>query len=106
MSMISCYECGKKISDTARACPNCGAAGKSRRNNSEKEGWMALLLAFLLGAFGAHRFYVGKTGTAITMLVLTLTIFGMLISGIWALIDMIIIICGNFTDAKGKKLKF
>src|SRR3990172_7446048 len=25
MALISCWECGKKISDQAAACPNCGA---------------------------------------------------------------------------------
>ena len=25
MALISCYECGKQISDQAKACPNCGA---------------------------------------------------------------------------------
>ena len=28
MAMVFCRECGKKISDTATACPNCGAATK------------------------------------------------------------------------------
>jgi hypothetical protein len=28
MAMHKCYECGKLVSDTARACANCGAWGK------------------------------------------------------------------------------
>ena len=32
---------------------------------SRKSRLVAFLLAFFLGMFGAHRFYVGKTGTAI-----------------------------------------
>jgi hypothetical protein len=29
MALISCYECGKQISDQAKACPNCGAPVKA-----------------------------------------------------------------------------
>ena len=28
MALIKCWECGKQISDTAAACPSCGAAKK------------------------------------------------------------------------------
>jgi len=28
MALIDCYECGKQISDTAPACPNCGAPSR------------------------------------------------------------------------------
>ena len=102
--MIYCYECGKRISNSAKACPKCGA--RAKHCIGDKQAWIALVLAFFLGAFGAHRFYVGRTGSAIAMFLLTLTIVGVLITGIWALIDMIVIITGNFTDANGKKLEF
>lgn len=29
MALIDCYECGKKISSTAQACPSCGAPSKA-----------------------------------------------------------------------------
>lgn len=58
----------------------------------------AFLLCFLLGVFGAHRFYVGKTGTAIVMI---FTLGGL---GIWAMIDLIMIIVGGFTDANGVRI--
>lgn len=103
MAMIYCYDCGKKISDKAASCPHCGAMAKGGVCNNR--ALVALLLALILGIFGAHRFYVGKTGTAVTMLILSFTFFGMAITGIWALIDIIMIICGTFTDAKGQKLK-
>ena len=60
MAMIKCNECGKEISDTAKACPHCGA--KVPRPSIWP--WVvgvpfALFLAFLL--FGAA---VGSTPEA------------------------------------------
>ena len=65
----------------------------------------AFLLAFFVGVFGVHRFYVGKTGSGIAMLVLTITIVGIFISAIWALIDWIVIVTGGFRDAEERLLK-
>ena len=64
----------------------------------------AFLFAFFLGAFGAHRFYAGKTGTAIVMLILSLTIVGLLATSIWVLIDWIMILAGTFRDGDGLKI--
>lgn len=50
---------------------------------------VAALLAFFLGVLGVHRFYLGRTGSGIVMLVLTCTIVGMLITGPWAFVDFI-----------------
>ena len=67
---------------------------------SEKSNTVALLLCFFLGVLGAHRFYVGKIGTGVLMLV---TLGGL---GIWNLIDLIIIIVQKFTDSDGNVLSF
>jgi TM2 domain-containing membrane protein YozV len=64
----------------------------------------AFLLAFFLGVFGVHRFYVGKTTSAIVMLVLTLTVIGAIVTAIWATIDWIMIVCGAFDDREGRRL--
>ena len=71
---------------------------KSSPSESDSQWVVTLLLAFLLGVIGAHRFYVGKTGTGILMLFT----FGGL--GIWLLIDLILIITGQFTNKDGEKI--
>lgn len=50
---------------------------------------VAALLAFFIGTLGIHRFYLGRTGSGIVMLVLSLTLVGLLVSAPWALIDAI-----------------
>ena len=64
----------------------------------DKQFIVALLLVLFLGIVGAHRFYVGKIGSGVAML---LTAGG---CGIWSLIDLIMIAMGTFTDADGKAL--
>ena len=71
----------------------------------EKSRTVAFLLALFLGGFGAHRFYAGKPGSAIAMLLLTLTFFGAIISGIWALCDCFVIaVLGAFSDSEGRAI--
>ncbi len=65
---------------------------------TEKRILPAFLLCFFLGVIGVHRFYVGKVGTGILMIV---TGGGL---GIWVLIDLIMIIVGAFTDKEGNKI--
>ena len=74
------------------------AAAVAAGGISDKKILPAFLLCFFLGMFGAHRFYVGKIGTAILQIV---TLGGL---GIWVLIDFIMIIIGSFTDKQGRKL--
>jgi TM2 domain-containing membrane protein YozV len=80
------------------------AAEVADPNRSDRRILPAFLLAFFVGVFGVHRFYVGKTGSGIAMLVLTLTLFGMIATAIWAMIDWILIVCGAFRDAEGRLL--
>ena len=66
---------------------------------SSKSRLVTTLLAFFLGTFGAHRFYLGKIGTAVAML---LTLGGL---GIWALVDFIFAVAGIMKDKEGKIIK-
>lgn len=63
---------------------------------SNKDWLTTLLLCLFLGSFGAHRFYVNKVGTGLAQL---FTLGG---CGIWALVDLIMIITGKFEDSEGK----
>jgi TM2 domain-containing membrane protein YozV len=66
---------------------------------SEKSRGVALALATLLGPFGGHRFYVGKTGTGILM---AATVGGL---GLWWLYDMILVASGSFRDANDRLVR-
>ncbi|MFN1516101.1 TM2 domain-containing protein [Vibrio owensii] len=82
-----CSGCGKEIHETARTCPSCGAQQKGVQG--EKSRIAAALLAFFLGGFGAHKFYLGKIGQGILYLVFCWT----LIPAIIAFIEFIIYLC-------------
>jgi TM2 domain-containing membrane protein YozV len=69
------------------------------RAASPKSRLVAALLAWFLGVLGVHRFYVGKTGTGIAII---LTIGGFF--GIWPLIDFIMILVGSFKDKQERVL--
>lgn len=59
---------------------------------------VVILLWWFLGLFGVHRFYVGKFGTGLVML---LTGGGF---GIWWIYDLILILTGRFRDGEGRVL--
>jgi hypothetical protein len=65
---------------------------------SEKSRGIATALAALLGPFGAHRFYVGKTGSGALM---AGTLGGL---GIWWLYDLIVVAAGDFRDVSGRRV--
>lgn len=97
--MVYCRICGAQMHFSAFACPQCGATQQGQQAQpvslTHKRILPAALLCFFLGCLGVHRFYVGKIGTGLLQLVT----FGGL--GIWALVDLIMIVVGSFRDSDG-----
>ena len=68
---------------------------------NKKSTGVAYLLWFFFGGLGGHRFYLGETGTAITMLILFILgwvtfvavvgIFLLIAVGIWVIVDAFLI---------------
>lgn len=73
-----------------------------------KSKMVAGLLGIFLGAFGAHRFYLGNMRGGRVMLVMTVLSLGLLapLTAFWGLIEGILILCGvRKTDARGIPLQ-
>lgn len=66
---------------------------------SPKSRGIALFLVLTLGCYGAHRFYLGKVGTGLLML---LTGGGL---GVWILIDLFMVLFGAMRDKQGRLVK-
>jgi len=76
-----CRDCGAAIHPKAEICPACGIRqlpmpgviqlGSIAPNGRSKLA--AVLLAFFLGGFGIHKFYLGQTGWGIIYLLLCWT---------------------------------
>ena len=100
MAMIYCRECGAKHSDKATACPKCGYACVC----ADKSAVIYVLLAFFIGMFGAHKFYAGKKGQGVAMLLMGTIGWLLIIPGIaaciWAFVDFIIGILNLNTPEK------
>lgn len=86
MSMVFCRGCGKEIHQTALSCPHCGAPQKVP---GSKNRVVAALLAFFLGGFGVHKFYLGRVGWGIVYLLLFWTMIPAIVAFIEAIIYLI-----------------
>jgi len=137
---LFCSKCGAQLNEGSAFCPRCGVSlapvverPQATGDVSPKSRLATSLLAWFLGEFGAHRFYVGKIGTAVIMLVLGVMsgvcwfggFFGglaaegeepiwglLLIAGVlyfavwvWKTIEFIIAVTGNFKDSQGRTIK-
>src|SRR5207248_1594557 len=98
-----CTQCGNSVKLGDKVCNKCGAVIEAQThpsiNKSTKSPAAALILCLLLGVIGVHRFYVGKIGTGVLMV---LTLGGL---GIWYLVDLIFIVTNNFEDKQGNTLE-
>ena len=114
-----CTSCGNELEGDKKFCPHCGsqvgvtntayqAQSTNNTNAASKSKMAAGLLGIFLGAFGVHNFYLGYTGKAVGQLLLTVLSCGILsfASGIWGLIEGIMILTGSITkDANGIELQ-
>ena len=89
----------------ARACSRCGAPTGvpvppplPPVKPQGRSFIVTLMLCWALGMFGVHRFYTGHTAMGVFQL---LTCGGL---GIWALVDFILILTGNYRDGDGRPL--
>jgi TM2 domain-containing membrane protein YozV len=101
-----CRNCGKQIDDNSAFCVYCGATTTNQPvanplivDGVQRYDWLTtLLLCFFLGSLGVHSFYTKKTGIGVAQL---LTLGG---CGVWALVDLIMIITEGFRDGNGNPL--
>ncbi len=107
-----CPNCGTEFKEGADVCLNCGKQLNGNSNNSNPNGkskMAAGLLGIFLGSLGVHNFYLGFTGKAVAQLLITLLTcgFGAAISGVWGLIEGILILTGSINkDAAGNNLAY
>ena len=112
---VVCTKCGRQVENIAGSDKgivinnnnNASAAASAVAVNNGMQGFVSpksrlvtLLLCLFLGWLAIHRFYVGKVGTGILMILLMCTGIG----EIWLFIDFIIILCGGFTDNFGRRI--
>ena len=72
-------------------------------DNKPRKG-VALLLSAFLGPFGADKFYVGATTQGVVQLILSITLFGLLVSVPWSIISTIGIIIAILYNSKHSPL--
>ncbi len=58
---------------------------------NKKTALVAYLLWFFVGIFGGHNFYLKRTGVAVTQLILSITVIGLVITWVWMIVDAFLI---------------
>lgn len=85
----------KAIQTLAEKSVKKSPAAAAEKNGGSKSWLIAVLLAFFVGVFGIHRFYLGYTWQGVVQL---LTFGGF---GIWAFVDFIRIIIRDLQPKDG-----
>lgn len=83
---------------TAYPPPPAQSAYGAYPQESQKSFVVTWLLAYFLGGLGVDRFYLGKVGTGLLKL---FTLGGL---GVWALVDLILVLVGSQRDKAGLPL--
>lgn len=60
MAIVKCAECGADISDTAKACPHCGAPAKKAIKKSQR---LAKIIVLTLGAVWIYSIFSGSSSS-------------------------------------------
>lgn len=117
-----CVSCGCKPNDGDKHCQRCGATTSPKQeicvkcggrldkatglesavkptDDPPKDWLVTLLLCWLLGFLGVHRFYTGHIGIGVVQLLTG----GLCL--IWTIVDFIMILAGKFVDANGRPLR-
>ena len=130
-----CTKCGAQLPDGSAFCNLCGAqlnavnvppsdnpysanaptgvssySANAPTGVSSRSAIAYFLFAWFLGCFGAHNFYIGKTGLAVTQLLVAI-IGGIVLLGIptiviaiWVMVEGCMGLAGKVTDADGLPL--
>jgi len=85
-NMKYCIGCAKQLHVSASTCPACGARQSSGHMAGEKSRVAAIILAFFLGGFGVHKFYLGRVAAGILYLLFFWTFIPSIIAFIEAII--------------------
>lgn len=117
-----CQNCGAETRPEQEVCLKCGTLLKKQKDPTRKNQLVALLLCLFVGSLGVHRYYMGRVGSGVAMLVLYLSAFAFLFAGykwsglyvfaamavvgftVWWIIDLISIATGKMKDKQGREL--
>lgn len=121
-----CQNCGAETRPEQEVCLKCGTLLKREEKYEvpgRKNKLIALLLCLFVGWLGVHRYYMGRVGSGVAMLLLYLTGFvaflftiryrglyvlaAMAFIGyfVWWIIDLISIATGKMKDGEGRELR-
>lgn len=84
---VFCFACGQGIDVRAEICPKCGV--RQKRAVDQKSRIAAALLAFFLGGFGIHKFYLGRIVWGFVYLLFCWTFIPSLV----AFVEFIVYLC-------------
>lgn len=87
----NCTDCGAQINTKAEICTYCGVRQYPQNSRNKL---VAALLAFFLGGFGFHKFYLGQKGWGLVYLLFCWTF----IPGLVAFVESILLFIMSDAD--------